>query len=79
MLKLSICDIIVSQKDSDLDVKLHFLGRDLPLYKKGIKETQNKPMEVVFLKFPLVKMKIILPKSNFFMSFFFLKCVPCTP
>ena len=46
ILKLSIIDVIVSQKGSNGNGKLHFFGRDyIPLYKKDIKQNHNKPME----------------------------------
>ena len=38
ILKLSVSDVIVSQKGSNGDKKLHFFGRDY-------KENQNSPME----------------------------------
>ena len=56
MLKLSISDVIVSQKSSNGDGKLHFFVLDYnftdslcakynPLFEKGTKQNQNKPME----------------------------------
>ena len=65
-LKLSVSDVIVSQKGFNGEEKLYFFGRDYkytPLYKKDIKQNHNRPMETtcVSRKLRLLRCKVGAP------------------
>ena len=59
-MKLSICDVIVSQKGFNGDGEQY-----TPLYEKGIKEMQNKPMETTLIWLMcVIKQQIIYPADQ---------------